>query len=78
MTIIIGGRQAILRQIPEEVQKAFPRLAKPLSGEEAEEMLQQSLEVLQDENMKGSHTVFCDFVRLILALQLSVAESKFQ
>lgn len=77
MTVIIGGRDSILRQIPEEIRTAFPRLSSPLTSEECQMMLSQSLEALGEEKLAGSHVLFCDVVRLILALQLSVSEGKF-
>lgn len=78
MVIIIGGRDSILRQIPEEVRKAFPRLQEPLTGEQCSEMLAQCLDILQDEQMSHSHILFCDVIRLILALQLSEANNNFK
>ena len=64
-------------QIPKEARDAFPRLSEPLTSEDTQQMLDQSLEILQNEKMQGSHALFCDVIRLILALQLSVAEANF-
>lgn len=78
MSVIIGGRQSILMQIPKELRQMHPRLSKTLSSEECQEILSQSLSILEDESMSGSHNLFCDIVRLVLALQLSVAEANFE
>jgi hypothetical protein len=75
--VIIGGRQNILQQVPKEVRDAHPRLNEPLDEKQAQEMLEQCIQVLQDPSMKGSHILFADVTRLILALQLSVSESMF-
>lgn len=77
MTVIIGGRQSILAQIPKELKDKHPRLSEALDSSQCSTMLEQSLSVLQDADMKGSHMLFADIVRLIIALQLSVAEARF-
>lgn len=77
MTVIIGGRESILSQVPQELRTKHPRLSKTLESQECQEMVEQSLAILSDETMAGSHQLFCDIVRLVLALQLSVAESSF-
>lgn len=64
--------------MPKELREKFPRLNKTLTSEECQEMVNQSLDILQDEEMKGSHNLFCDVLRIILALQLSVAETRFK
>lgn len=78
MTVIIGGRQSILMQIPKEVREEHPRLDVALTSDDAQEMLKQSIEILSNPDMRGSHILFADIIRLILALQLSVAESNFK
>jgi len=78
MTVIIGGRQSILNQIPEELRNKFPRLSKPLDSDECNAMLHQCLEALHDPGLGGSATLFTDITRLIIALQLSVSESQFK
>lgn len=77
MSIIIGGRQQILNQVPKEIREAHPRLNDVLTSEETLAMLNKCMQVLTDEKMKGSHMLFCDLVRLILALQLAVANANF-
>jgi hypothetical protein len=77
MSIIIGGRDTILKQVPQDVKNKVPRLAEPLDDATVRQMLEQSIQVLQDENMKGSHILFADIIRLVLALQLSVANAAF-
>lgn len=77
MVIIIGGRQSILSQIPEDIRKAHPRLTEPLTSELCAEMVTKSLDILQDEQMAQSHMLFCDVIRLVLALQLSEANNNF-
>lgn len=78
MTVIIGGRQTILNQIPEDLRNLHPRLSKPLDDSECGEMLNQALALLADPSMQQSHILFSDVVRLIIALQLSVAEAAFE
>lgn len=77
MSVIIGGRQSVLAQVPKELRDLFPRISKPLDNVQVDEMLSQSLKILQEPEMSGSHLLFCDMIRLILALQLSVAEGRF-
>lgn len=78
MTVIIGGRQQILSQVPKELLDKHSRLSEPLDSSECILMLKKALSVLEDESMAGSHMLFCDIIRLILALQLSVAEAGFK
>ncbi len=40
-------------------------------------MLEQAVSALSDPDLGQSSTIFCDIVRLIMALQLSVANSQF-
>jgi hypothetical protein len=77
MTIIIGGRDSILSQVPKEMREKFPRLQKPLDSSECSLMLEQAVSALKDPDLGQSSTIFCDIVRLIMALQLSVANANF-
>lgn len=78
MTVIIGAKQSVLSQIPKEILEVHPRLKTELTAKETEEMLERCISALGNEQLKGSHTIFSDIVRLIMALQISVAQSNFK